>query len=57
MNWKLIDLLHHCQSMLREIDGKWTPARPEPGPLVWRVRAAWAVLRGRADAFTWPGGQ
>ena len=39
------------------IDGRYVPARPYSGPWTWRIRAAWAVLRGRADAFTWPGGQ
>ena len=34
--------------------GVWVPARPLDGPFIWRVRAAWEVLRGRADAFTWP---
>lgn len=34
--------------------GEWVPARPERGPWTWRLRDAWAVLTGRADAFTWP---
>jgi len=38
----------------KEINGRWAIARPEPGPAIWRWRAAWAVFRGRADAFTWP---
>lgn len=44
-------------STSREIDGKWVPARPMDGPKIERWRAAWAVLRGHADAFTWPGNQ
>lgn len=40
-----------------EINGKWVPARPLPGPFPWRLRDAWEVLRGRADAFTWPENQ
>lgn len=39
------------------IDGLWQLSRPVDGPFIRRVRAAWEVLRGRADAFTWPGGQ
>jgi hypothetical protein len=40
------------------IDDKWVPARPITGTFRWeKLRAAWEVLRGRADAFTWPGGQ
>lgn len=29
------------------------PARPVDGPFIDRIRDAWAVLRGHADAFTW----
>jgi len=36
------------------VPGVWVAARPVGPPLNWRLRAAWAVLRGRADAFTWP---
>ena len=40
------------------INGKWVPARPISGTFRWeRLRAAWEVFRGRADAFTWPSGQ
>lgn len=43
-------------------DGKtWAPARPEPYFGWWgfkqRVTDAWAVFKGKADAFTWPQGQ
>lgn len=40
-------------------DGKhWYPARPSGFfSLRNRLRCAWAVFTGRADAFTWPGGQ
>jgi len=40
-----------------EIGGLWMPARPLDGPWIWRVKAAWGVLRGRYDAIVWPGGQ
>lgn len=41
-----------------QINGKWVPARPISGTFRWeKLKAAWEVLRGRADAFTWPGGQ
>lgn len=42
------------------INDKWVPARPENykfRSLRQRIREAWAVLAGRADAFTWPEGQ
>lgn len=28
----------------------WALARPYPGPFSWRLRDAWAVLKGRAEA-------
>lgn len=36
-------------------DGTWTPARPE-GFASWRhrLRAAWWVFIGKADALIWP---
>ena len=41
-----------------EIGGVWMPARPE-GLFSFpsRVRAAWLVFTGRADAVRWPGNQ
>lgn len=40
------------------INGQWVIARPITGTFRWeKLRAAWEVLRGRADAFTWPAGQ
>jgi hypothetical protein len=38
-------------------DGKYVPARPVVHFFLSRLRDAWEVLRGRADAFTWPDGQ
>lgn len=32
------------------IDKKWVCARPFSGPFWWRVKDAWAVLTGKADA-------
>lgn len=47
-----------------EIEGKWVPARPYAGPgysrnasVRLRLRDAWEVFCGRADAVKWPGGQ
>jgi hypothetical protein len=44
-----------------EINGKWVPARPEPlfyaDGFFSRLKDAWKVLKGDADAFTWPEGQ
>jgi len=33
-----------------EVCGRWFTSRPLPGPLRWRIRDAWNVLTGRADA-------
>lgn len=34
----------------------WAPARPEPFYRKWgRLKAAWLVFTGRADALVWPG--
>jgi hypothetical protein len=41
----------------KEINGKWLPARPLAGPFWARLKDAWRVLTGKADAFTWPEGQ
>lgn len=43
-----------------KINGVWVPARPENHKyrtLRQRLREAWAVFTGKADAFTWPEGQ
>jgi len=41
-----------------EIDGKWVPARPLGYySIKHRIKAAWLVFTGKADAVTWPGDQ
>ena len=32
----------------------WVPARPLVGPFICRLKDAWLVLVGKADAFKWP---
>lgn len=40
------------------IDGKWVPVRPERfNSVIERIKDAWLVLTGKADAVVWPGGQ
>lgn len=40
------------------IGGKWYPARPLGAPFRgYRLKAAWLVFTGQADALIWPGGQ
>jgi hypothetical protein len=35
--------------------GKWVPARPLGFPSFgYRIKAAWLVFTGRADALIWP---
>lgn len=38
-----------------EIDGHWVIARPLRGPFISRLRDAWLVLIGKADAVTFYG--
>lgn len=40
-------------------DGRWVPARPMgyPGGWRYRIKAAWLVFTGKADAVTWPDGE
>jgi len=41
------------------INDKWIPCRPitSPETLRTRLKAAWLVFTGKADALLWPGGQ
>ena len=55
--YAMIDLFRTANSCQTEINGKWYPARPIPGPFLWRLHDAWKVLKGEADAITWPGEQ
>lgn len=56
--WYLKSLYDHCNSVSTEINGKWVPARPLvlTGMAGWfsRLRDAWMVFTGKADAFIWP---
>jgi hypothetical protein len=38
-----------------EIDGKWVLARPIIGPFISRIKDAWQVLIGKADAVKFIG--
>lgn len=43
-----------------QINGRWVPCRSENykfRSLKTRIKEAWAVFSGKADAFTWPEGQ
>lgn len=32
----------------------WELAKPLPAPLLWRLRAAWLVVKGEAEIVVWP---
>jgi len=60
MIWTLKGLMEHANETHVEIEGHWVPARPINylyDTLFQRVRYAWMVMRGKAEAFTWPMGQ
>ncbi len=54
----LKDLLEMVDTVSTEINGKWIPARPLGYPTLGsRLKAAWMVFTGKADAVVWPGEQ
>jgi hypothetical protein len=58
--WTMKDLFKHASGCSTERNGKWVPARPinfKYRSILSRLKEAWAVFTGKADAFTWPEGQ
>lgn len=52
--WKITKLLHYCQeNTARASSGKWVPAKPLTYWNFKRIKSAFLVLIGKADAFTW----
>ena len=49
--------MHNLIDSQIEINGKWQPARPMPyyGGFLRRIKLAWLVFTGKADALLWPG--
>lgn len=48
------DIVKFHASCLRNLkDGRWVLCRPESGPRIWRIKAAWLVLTGKCDALKW----
>lgn len=48
--------LYECQVGLP--NGTYAPARPLGySSIIYRIKAAWLVITGRADALIWPGDQ
>ena len=58
--WTLKQLQTDVNQNMAQINDKWVPARPMNSAyrsFRERVRDAWAVYKGKAEAFTWPEGQ
>lgn len=56
--WRLSHLLASVDQCAAHINGKWVPARALGlASFVNRIRLAWLVFTGRADALIWPEGQ
>lgn len=56
--WNLKNLIEHCNSVSVKTDAGWVPARTiGPSWLSNRIKAAWLVFKGKADAVVWPEGQ
>lgn len=58
MIYSLYGLIKMSNENHTYINGRWVPARPLNGTFLFeKLRDAWEVFRGRADAFRWPEGQ
>lgn len=56
--WTIDDIAKHVteRTVSAYINGQWAPARPLGlYSLRNRMRLAWEVFMGRADALVWPG--
>lgn len=60
MIYKLDNMAYKNGGVTAFIDGERVLARPENWKYrtyIQRLKEAWAVFSGKADAFTWPKGQ
>ena len=56
--WGVVELINSAQNTQAEIDGEWVPARPIGYfSLKNRIKCAFMVFTGKADALVWPKGQ
>jgi len=58
--WNLKDLVKITSQNHTQINGRWVSARPlNLASISWknRLKDAWEVLKGRADAVRWPENQ
>jgi len=52
------EVCSHVEHTHCEINGEWVPARSVGFHSIWyRIRCAWLVFTGQADALKWPKGQ
>lgn len=56
--WKLQHLIDVTQSVSMLVKEEWVPVRPITiSDIRTRMKAAWLVFTGKADAVVWPEGQ
>jgi hypothetical protein len=56
--WTLRQIKDYADNTQCQLNGRWVPARPRGYPsFLTRLRLAWMVFTGRADALVWPEGQ
>jgi hypothetical protein len=52
--WQVSNLLDHAFTVVRRVNDGWVPCRPiGRTDIKHRLKAAWLVFTGRADAVTW----
>lgn len=56
MLWTLKDLINYTVDVKVScyINNRWVPARPKYPFFFRRLKNAWMVATGKADAFIWP---
>lgn len=57
MIWQLADLMDAAEKTKRLLGDEWVPARPinwRYTSFEYRLKAAWLVFTGKADAVVWP---
>ena len=56
--WGAVEMIKSANCNQSEIDGEWVPARPIGYfSIRHRIKCAWMVFTGKADALVWPKGQ
>lgn len=56
--WRVNELKAHTETCAANINGKWVPCRAVGLDTIRsRIRLAWMVFTGKADALIWPEGQ